>query len=131
MSDIVARLREVQCEGEFDAATCDMAADTITALRAEVERLRVELADTNKAYIRRAEMAIPLEHDAAILRAENARLARDYETARNAHDALLLDNARLREALEEIADFHTWEDISNEECMRHLARYALKESSNG
>ena len=38
---------------------------------------------------------------------------------------LRADNERLRAALKEIADFHTWEDISNEECMRDIARAAL------
>ena len=35
----------------------------------------------------------------ASLRAENERLGRDYETARNAHDNLLLHNERLKAAL--------------------------------
>lgn len=39
MADIVERLREVQCDTEFDAATCDMAADEITRLRAALEEL--------------------------------------------------------------------------------------------
>lgn len=33
---------------------------------------------------------------------------------------------RLRAALREIADFDTYEDISNEECMRDIARAALE-----
>ena len=33
---------------------------------------------------------------------------------------------RLRAALREIIDFHTWEDISNEECMRDIARAVLE-----
>ena len=32
---------------------------------------------------------------------------------------------QLRAALEEIADFDTYEDISNDECMRDIARAAL------
>jgi len=34
---------------------------------------------------------------------------------------------RLREALREIRDFDTFENISNEECMRDIARDALGE----
>lgn len=46
------------------------------------------------------------------------------------HKQLLLESAneieRLREALREISDFSTNEDISNEECMRYTARAALE-----
>ena len=51
-------------------------------------------------------------------------MAKDW-TQEKAIEILEAERERLRAALKEIADFHTWEDISNEECMRDIARAAL------
>lgn len=80
-------------------------------------------------------MTDEIEHDKpdAItrLRAENERLGRDYQTARNAHDKLVLKNERLRAALEEIAKhprggrIDTPEKLERDE-MIGIARAALE-----
>lgn len=72
MSDIVERLREgcgcnfpeTTCMAESECADAFEAADTITALRAEVEKLRAALKQIDIGFVRAKDA--PAMHDEAI-----------------------------------------------------------------
>lgn len=58
--------------------------------------------------------------------AEAAKLAAENERLREWNAEIAVNTKAFAEALREIADFDTDEDISNEECMRDIARAALE-----
>jgi hypothetical protein len=58
--------------------------------------------------------------------AEAAKLAAENERLRAWNREIAVNAKAFAEALREIADFDTDEDISNEECMRDIARAALE-----
>ncbi len=75
MSDIVERLRSVT----------DLQRETEQSSYEQDDELAVEAADTIDR-----------------LTAENERLGRDYQSARDAHDRVLAENEKLRAALEKL-----------------------------
>lgn len=54
----------------------------------------------------------------------------EIERLREWNAEIALNAREFAEALKEIADFDTDEDISNEECMRDIARAALEGDRN-
>ena len=58
--------------------------------------------------------------------AEAAKLAAENERLRAWNAEIALNAREFAEALREIINFNTDEDISNEECMRDIARAALE-----
>jgi hypothetical protein len=79
--DIVERLRNGEPDEHCNDSLCAEAADTITALTAEVERLREEL-DTWKSVFPDIAPASVLP-DRSLLEAENERLRAALETVRD------------------------------------------------
>jgi YD repeat-containing protein len=77
MTDIVERLRSVT----------DLQRETEQSSYEQDDELAVEAADTIER-----------------LTAENEKLGRDYQSARDAHDKVLAENERLRTALKPFAD---------------------------
>lgn len=59
------------------------------------------------------------------LTTENERLGRDYQTARDAHDKLLLENDRLRAALHRIS-LGSQNSMTSKEALGKEARAALE-----
>lgn len=62
------------------------------------------------------------------LRAENEKLGRDYDTARDAHDRLLADNERLRAVLELFACDCKGEELclNTDNCRNFIAQAGLE-----
>jgi hypothetical protein len=66
----------------------------------EITRLKAEVQWHKDNSARRGTAQATLIREITRLKAEVERLGRDYNTARDAHDSMLLENDRLRKALE-------------------------------
>lgn len=129
MTDIVERLLQL-AERERPYGSLP---DTLEEAAAEISRLRVAIGETlleredARAEVERLRAGgCARDQGTTQYCAEAAKLAAENERLRAWNREIAVNAKAFAEALREIADFDTDEDISNEECMRDIARAALE-----
>jgi hypothetical protein len=102
--DIIERLRQLEVNelSTHPLGMLDEAANEIEQNRIDLEEYRLDVERLTGERDRQYDYNVEQIAKQAALEAENEKLSRDYQSARDAHDKVLAENEKLRAALEKL-----------------------------